>query len=104
MRIPTPCSRSSSATHRRTRDPRGWSRDRWMAPRAAARRHDRPRPARGGSRRRAGRARPLRTGERTMTIDLTRRLGELGAVLAARMPGVFDATLALLESVPAALD
>ena len=39
-----------------------------------------------------------------MTADLTLRLGELGAVLAKRMPGVLDAITVLLESVPPALD
>ncbi len=39
-----------------------------------------------------------------MTVDLTLRLGEIGAVLADKMPGVLDATILLLESVPPALD
>jgi len=39
-----------------------------------------------------------------MTADLPLRLGEIGAVLASRMPGVLDATLVLLESVSPALD
>lgn len=39
-----------------------------------------------------------------MTADLTQRLGEIGAVLAEKMPGVLDATVLLLESVPPALD
>ena len=39
-----------------------------------------------------------------MTADLTLRLGEIGAVLAKRMPGVLDATIVLLESVSPPLD
>jgi serine/threonine protein kinase len=39
-----------------------------------------------------------------MTIDLTLRLGESGALLAEKMPGVLDATILLRESVPPALD
>ena len=39
-----------------------------------------------------------------MTADLPLRLGEIGAVLATRMPRVFDATLALLETVSPVLD
>ena len=39
-----------------------------------------------------------------MTIDPTLRLGEIGAILAERLPGVLDATIVLLESVPPALD
>jgi hypothetical protein len=39
-----------------------------------------------------------------MTADLTFRLGEIGAVIAAKMPDVLDATIVLLESVPPALD
>jgi len=39
-----------------------------------------------------------------MTDDLPLRLGEIGAVLATRMPRVFDATLALLETMSLVLD
>ena len=39
-----------------------------------------------------------------MTADRTTRLSEIGAVLAARMPSVLDAAIALLESVPPAVD
>jgi hypothetical protein len=39
-----------------------------------------------------------------MSNDLTVRVSELGAVLAERMPGVLDATIVLLESVPPVLD
>jgi eukaryotic-like serine/threonine-protein kinase len=39
-----------------------------------------------------------------MTRDLSLRLDELSAVLASRLPGVLDATIVLLESVPPALD
>lgn len=39
-----------------------------------------------------------------MSIDPTVRLGELGAALAERRPSVLDAAIALLESVPPALD
>ena len=39
-----------------------------------------------------------------MRADVTARMGQLGAVLAERMPVVLDAALALLESVPPALD
>jgi serine/threonine protein kinase len=39
-----------------------------------------------------------------MTVDLTLRLGEIGTVLAEKMPGILDATIVLLESVPPALD
>ena len=39
-----------------------------------------------------------------MTADLTQRLDEIGAVLAEKMPGVLDATVLLLESVPPVLD
>ncbi len=39
-----------------------------------------------------------------MTREPTLRLGEIGAVLAERSPDILDATLALLESVPPALD
>jgi serine/threonine protein kinase len=39
-----------------------------------------------------------------MTADRTARLSEIGAVLAARMPNVLDAAIALLESVPPAVD
>src|SRR5215208_2962215 len=39
-----------------------------------------------------------------MTADLPLRLGEIGALLATRMPRFFDATLALLETVSPVLD
>ena len=39
-----------------------------------------------------------------MSVDLTMRLSELGAILAARMPIVLAAVVALLESVARALD
>jgi serine/threonine protein kinase len=39
-----------------------------------------------------------------MTIDLTMRLSAIGTVLAARMPNVLDAVIALLESVLPAFD
>lgn len=65
--------------------------------RRSAARH-RHAPLENGSRRHAGRARALPTGGRDMTIDLTLRLGEIGAVLAEKVPGVLDATLLLLES------
>lgn len=39
-----------------------------------------------------------------MTLDIAFRLGEIGAILAERMPGALDATIVLLESVPRALD
>jgi len=39
-----------------------------------------------------------------MTADLAFRLGEIGAVIAEKMPDVLDATIVLLESVPPALD
>jgi len=39
-----------------------------------------------------------------MTADLPLRLGKIGALLAARMPRVFDATLALLETLSPVLD
>src|SRR6185436_1742550 len=59
---------------------------------------------RGDPRRCAGRARPPHTGGRGMTADLPLRLGEIGTVLATRMLRVFDATLALLETVSPVLD
>ena len=40
-----------------------------------------------------------RAGRRPMTADLTQRLGEIGAVLAERMPLVIDATIAIFESI-----
>jgi serine/threonine protein kinase len=39
-----------------------------------------------------------------MTADLPHRLSEIGALLAVRMPRVFDATLALLETLSPVLD
>ena len=39
-----------------------------------------------------------------MTTDRITRLGEIGAVLAERMPNVLDAVIALLESIPPALE
>lgn len=39
-----------------------------------------------------------------MIADLLHRLGELGAVLAQKMPGIVDAALVLLESISPALD
>src|SRR5262245_11655225 len=80
-----------------------WSRDLEVAASAAGRRPDRPHQDRG-TRRRTGRARPPNTCGRGMTADLPLRLGEIGALLATRMPRVFDATLALLETVSPVLD
>jgi len=39
-----------------------------------------------------------------MTTNRITRLGEIGAVLAERMPNVLDAVITLLESIPPALD
>jgi serine/threonine protein kinase len=39
-----------------------------------------------------------------MMADLAFRLGEIGVALAEKIPGVLDATIELLESVPPALD